>query len=53
MRLYKVTENLKIKNLQTARYNLVKELKETYPINDLFRAKIKNYKTYASIFQIV
>lgn len=38
--------------LATARYNLVKEIKEKYPINDLFRAKIKNYKTYASIYKL-
>ena len=50
-----VTENhrkLGNKELADARYNLVKEIKETYPINDLFRAKIKNYKTYASIFKL-
>ena len=45
-------KKLKNKELTDARYNLVKELKETYPINDLFRAKIKNYKTYASIFKL-
>lgn len=40
------------KELASARYELVKEIKKTYPINDLFRAKIKNYKTYASIFKL-
>lgn len=40
------------KELANARYELVKDIKETYPINDLFRAKIKNYKTYASIFKL-
>jgi hypothetical protein len=40
------------RELASARYELVREIKETYPINDLFRAKIKNYKTYASIFKL-
>jgi len=45
-------KKLPTKELVSARYNLVKEIKESYPINDLFRAKIKNYKTYASIFKL-
>lgn len=50
-----VTRNYKklsTKELASARYELVKDIKESYPINDLFRAKIKNYKTYASIFKL-
>ena len=53
--LLQVTENhkkLSSKELANARYKLVKDIKESYPINDLFRAKIKNYKTYASIFKL-
>ena len=45
-------KKLPSKELASARYELVREIKETYPINDLFRAKIKNYKTYASIFKL-
>tara|TARA_B100002019_G_C21263283_1_gene597932 strand:+ start:628 stop:1497 length:870 start_codon:yes stop_codon:yes gene_type:complete len=45
-------KKLPVNKLISARYNLVKEIKETYPINDLFRSKIKNYKTYASIFKL-
>ena len=45
-------KKLSIKELATARYELVRDIKESYPINDLFRAKIKNYKTYASIFKL-
>lgn len=45
-------KKLQQKELAGARYELVKEIKESYPINDLFRAKIKNYKTYASIFKL-
>jgi hypothetical protein len=40
------------KELIDARYNLVKDIKESYPINDLFRSKIRNYKTYASIYKL-
>jgi len=40
------------KELVNARYELVKDIKESYPINDLFRSKIRNYKTYASIFKL-
>ena len=40
------------KELVDARYELVKDIKESYPINDLFRSKIRNYKTYASIFKL-
>ena len=50
-----VTRNYKklpTNELASARYELVKDIKESYPINDLFRAKIKNYKTYASIFKL-
>lgn len=45
-------QKLSAKKLAEARYDLVKDIKETYSINDLFRAKIKNYKTYASIFKL-
>lgn len=50
-----VTRNYKKlpkKDLTIARYELVRDIKESYPISDLFRAKIKNYKTYASIFKL-
>ena len=40
------------KDLVSARYDLVKDIKESYPINDLFRSKIRNYKTYASIYKL-
>ena len=35
------SQKLKNKELLSARYNLVKEIKETYPINDLFPFKDK------------
>ena len=38
--------------LRREKYNLIKELKSTYDINNFFKAKITNYKIMASIFNI-
>ena len=38
--------------LRREKYNLIKELKSTYDLNDFFKAKITNYKTMASIYNI-
>ena len=38
--------------LRREKYNLIKELKSTYDLNDFFKAKITNYKVMASIFNI-
>lgn len=40
------------KKLSNLRYELVKEMKDSYPINDFLRSKIRNYKTYASIYKL-
>ena len=40
------------KKLSKLRYELVKEMKDSYPINDFLRSKIRNYKTYASIYKL-
>jgi hypothetical protein len=40
------------KTLSRLRYELVKEMKDIYPIDDFFRSKIRNYKTYASIYKL-
>jgi hypothetical protein len=37
-------------SLRREKYNLIKEIKDNYPIDDFFRSKIKNYKVYASIY---
>ena len=38
--------------LRREKYNLIKELKSTYDLNDFFKAKITNYKTMASIYNL-
>lgn len=39
--------------LRRERYNLVREIKDTYNIEDFFKAKIPNYKIYASVFNLL
>ena len=38
--------------LRREKYNLIKELKEGYNVDELFATKVKNYKTYASIYTL-
>jgi hypothetical protein len=38
--------------LNKLKYNLIKEIKSNYNIDNFFKAKINNYKTYASIYNI-
>ena len=39
--------------LRRERYNFVKEIKDTYNIEDFFKAKIPNYKVYASVYNLL
>ena len=39
--------------LRKEKYNLIKEIKDTYDVNDFFKAKISNYKIMASIFNLL
>jgi len=39
--------------LRRERYNLVKEIKSIYNIEDFFKAKIPNYKIYASVYNLL
>ena len=39
--------------LRREKYNLIKEIKDTYDINNFFKAKISNYKVLASIFNLL
>ena len=38
--------------IQKLKFNLIREIKANYEINEFFKAKVDNYKTYASIFSI-
>lgn len=40
-------------SLRRERYNLVREIKDTYNIEDFFKAKIPNYKVYASVYNLL
>ena len=44
-------EKLQNKKLRTEKYNLIKEIKKNYVVEDFFRARIPNYKVYASIYK--
>lgn len=46
---YKKLDYEKINRLK---YNLIKEIKQNYDIDNFFKAKIDNYKSYASIYTI-
>tara|TARA_R110002020_G_scaffold268283_1_gene483449 strand:+ start:18 stop:860 length:843 start_codon:yes stop_codon:yes gene_type:complete len=39
--------------LRREKYNLIKELKESYDLNNFFKAKINNYKVMASIYNLL
>jgi hypothetical protein len=49
-----VEQRKKLSNSTLARekYELIKEIKELYPIADFLKANIKNYRTLASIFKL-
>ena len=44
-------ERLQNKKLRNEKYNLIKEIKRNYKVEDFFRARIPNYKVYASIYK--
>ena len=39
--------------LRREKYNLIKEIKDTYNVNNFFKAKITDYKVMASIFNLL
>ena len=47
----KARQKIQNKKLRTEKYNLIKEIKENYVVEDFFRARIPNYKVYASIYK--
>jgi hypothetical protein len=51
--LIKAHEKLNKSQLRREKYNLIKEIKDTYNVNDFFKSKISNYKIMASIFNLL
>jgi hypothetical protein len=45
-------KRLNHETLSKAKYNLIKEIKKNYNLQDFFKAKIENYKPYASVYTI-
>ena len=44
-------QKLQNQKLRTEKYNLIKEIKKNYKVEDFFRARIPNYKVFASIYK--
>ena len=51
--LVKAHNRLNKSQLRREKFNLIKEIKQTYNVNDFFKAKITNYKIMASIFNLL
>ncbi|HOT88054.1 MAG TPA: hypothetical protein PLC59_00420 [Bacteroidales bacterium] len=45
-------KKLNNKKLALLKYNLIKEIKETYPIEELLKAPVRNYRVLASIYKV-
>ena len=48
--LLEAHKNLNKGQLRREKYNLIKEIKENYNVNDFFNGRITNYKLFASIY---
>ena len=46
-------DKLNKSTLRRERYNLVREIKDNYNLEDFFKAKINSYKIYASIYNLL
>ena len=51
--LIKTHNNLNKSQLRREKYNLIKEIKDTYDVNNFFNSKISNYKIMASIYNLL
>jgi ribosomal protein L16 Arg81 hydroxylase len=45
-------ETLDRQNIDRLKFNLIKEIKKNYQLDEFFKAKIDNYKPYASVYTI-
>ena len=48
----KAHQKINSSQLKREKYNLIKEVKKNYDVNDFFMARIPNYKVNASIYKI-
>jgi len=48
----KVRKQLDEKQLNHAKYDLIKEIKKHYNLQDFFKSTVNNYKVYASIYRV-
>lgn len=51
--ILKLSEKLNKTALRKEKYNLIKDIKENYNLEDFFKAKIQNYKINATIFNLM
>ena len=49
----KLAERLNRSSLRKEKYNLIKEIKEIYDLEEFFKAKIYNYKAHAAIYNLI
>jgi hypothetical protein len=48
-----ISTKLNRKLLRSEKYNLIKEIKDNYNIEEFFKAKISNYTQYAAIYNLI
>ena len=49
----KTRQRISNKKLKVEKYNLIKEISETFSAKDFFNTRVSNYKTLASIFKFI
>jgi hypothetical protein len=49
----KLSERLNRTALRKEKYNLIKEIKNHYDLEEFFKAKIHNYKAYAAVYNLI
>lgn len=51
--ILRLSEKLNKTTLRKEKYNLIKEIKEFYDLEDFFKAKIQNYKVNAAVYNLI